>query len=295
VLGAALVVFYVSVEPFDVAAGGEDVSFELGSIISQPDVPTSASVPSATVAVADTVPTASALPSVPVGPVVSAAVLPRSLSIVGDSQAHSLAINLPTGIESTFTIEDGSLDGCSVYSSGRVISSRSGFDNDFSICRDWLDAWANAARGTDVALVVLGAWDVFDLEIDGVSYPFASSAFDELFTTNLLSGVDAMLGAGAEVALLEVACMRPQDVEGAGVPALPERGDDVRVAHLNDLLRGVAASRPGVTFVAGPDQWCADEAVASDLGYRWDGVHVYQPGANLIYETIAPALLAIPV
>jgi hypothetical protein len=98
------------------------------------------------------------------------------------------------------------------------------------------------------------------------------------------------------VALLEVACMRPQDVEGAGVPALPERGDDARVAHLNDLLRSVAAASPDtVTFVEGPDAWCADESISTDLGHRWDGVHVYKPGANLIYTTIAPALLAIQV
>jgi hypothetical protein len=31
------------------------------------------------------------------------------------------------------------------------------------------------------------------------------------------------------------------------------------------------------------------------LSYRWDGVHEYTPGANLIYETIARDLLSIPV
>jgi lysophospholipase L1-like esterase len=88
--------------------------------------------------------------------------------------------------------------------------------------------------------------------------------------------------------------MRPKDVKGAGVPALPERGDDARVAHLNDLLRQVAAKDPAnVVFVSGPPQWCDDPVIANDLGYRWDGVHVYKPGAKLIYEAIAPALLSI--
>ncbi len=65
--------------------------------------------------------------------------------------------------------------------------------------------------------------------------------------TNLRSGIDAMLAEGADVGLLEVACMRPINVEGAGVPALPERGDDARMAHLNDLLVEVAGRvrRPG--------------------------------------------------
>ena len=53
----------------------------------------------------------------------------------------------------------------------------------------------------------------------------------------------------------------------------------------------VAATSGGtVTFVEGPDAWCADEAVANDVGMRWDGVHVYKPGAKLIYDTIAPTL-----
>ena len=76
-------------------------------------------------------------------------------------------------------------------------------------------------------------------------------------------------------------------------PRFPS-GDDARVAHVNELLRAVTASDPAtVTFVEGPDEWCGDESVATDLGVRWDGVHVYKPGAALIYETIAPVLLTI--
>jgi hypothetical protein len=88
--------------------------------------------------------------------------------------------------------------------------------------------------------------------------------------------------------------MRPVDVAGAGVRALPERGDDARIAHLNEVMRSVAAEYgPEVRVIEGPDEWCSDEAIATDLGYRWDGVHVYKPGANLIFETVAPQLLAL--
>jgi len=90
--------------------------------------------------------------------------------------------------------------------------------------------------------------------------------------------------------------MRPQDVRGQGVPPLPERGDDLRVAHLNDLLRDIAAANPDTTtFVAGPVQYCTDEAIATSRSYRWDGVHAYQPGAKLTFEAIAAALLSIEV
>lgn len=292
----ALVLFYASVDPFDRAAGGDDVSFSLtnperprggndqqqgsGDQASDGQQPGGQPSPSST-APAETTPTALAPPQLPV-----------SLTIVGDSQAHSLAINLPDGIESTFTVTDGSLDGCSVYDSGGVISSRD-FDNSFGICADWQSSWATAASGSDVTLVVLGAWDVFDLETDSETLTFGTAAWDDYFLTNLRSGIDAITGGGSKVALLEVACMRPQDVEGAGVPALPERADDDRVAHLNALMRRVADQHPATTFVEGPDEWCNNEAVATDLGMRWDGVHVYVPGANLIFETVADQLLTI--
>ena len=109
-------------------------------------------------------------------------------------------------------------------------------------------------------------------------------------------GIDKLSAIGVKVALLEIPCMRPQDVQGAGVPALPERGDDARVAHLNDLLRQVAAANPATTtFVNGPAEYCADPAIAADLAYRWDGVHAYKPGAKLTFEAAAAQLLAIPV
>jgi peptidoglycan/LPS O-acetylase OafA/YrhL len=297
---AGLGVAYLNVERFDVSVGGE-ATFELAVEPATPVSDTSAAGSTSDAEVTETTevsatdPTASA-PATTVAPTTTAAVLPRRVAIVGDSQAHSLAVNLPDGIESTFDIVRGAVDGCSVYDQGNVVSARNGFRNSFSICEGWEQEWAEAATGADVALVVLGAWDVFDLQIDGTTYPFASPEADELFRRQLGIGIDAMSAVGAEVALLEVPCMRPQDVEGAGVPALPERGDDARVAHVNDLLRQVAAANPGrVTFVEGPDEWCADEAIAADLGYRWDGVHVYKPGANLIYTSIADDLLAIPV
>ena len=102
--------------------------------------------------------------------------------IVGDSQGHSLAVNLPEGIGNTFEISDGSLDGCSVYDSGSVRSSRAGFGNSFAMCAGWQDEWAGAVRDVDaeVALVVLGAWDVFDLETgDGDVLTFGTAEWDD--------------------------------------------------------------------------------------------------------------------
>jgi hypothetical protein len=185
-----------------------------------------------------------------------------------------------------------------VYDDGKIVTARAGFSRSFASCRGWSDKWAHAVTQSDaqVALVVIGAWDVFDVRLDSGVVAFGTPAWDQRFLAHVGEGVDALRAAGATVALLEVPCMRPVQAQGAAVPPLPERADDQRVAHVNQLLHQAATNGgDAVRFVTGPDAWCHDPTIATDVGYRWDGVHVYKPGAKLIFDTIAPALLDLPV
>jgi peptidoglycan/LPS O-acetylase OafA/YrhL len=225
--------------------------------------------------------------------------LPRRVVIVGDSQAHSLAVNKPSGIEKTFVITNGSIDGCGVYDRGVGIGGTGGkFRRNFANCKGFETKWAKSAAQAkaDVALVVVGAWEVMDLQINSFLFKVDTVPADTLFKKQLQRGIDALRKQNVAVALLEVACMRPVESKGGPVPPLPQRGDDTRTGHLNALMREVAApENDGVYFVNGPKEWCSDPKVANSLSYRWDGVHVYKPGAKLILESIAPALLQIPV
>jgi peptidoglycan/LPS O-acetylase OafA/YrhL len=225
--------------------------------------------------------------------------LPRRLLIVGDSQAHAIAVNKPSGIEKTFFITDGSIDGCGVYDRGVGIGGATGkFRRNFANCSGFETKWSKSAATSrsDVALVVIGAWEVMDLQINSFLFKLNTVPADTMFKTQLQRGIDALLKQHVAVALLEVACMRPVESKGGPVPPLPQRGDDSRTGHLNALMREVAApENDGVYFVSGPKEWCTDPKIANSLSYRWDGVHVYKPGAKLILESIAPALLQIPV
>ena len=225
--------------------------------------------------------------------------LPRKLLIVGDSQAHALAINKPSGIEKTFVITDGSIDGCGIYDRGVGVGGTNGnFRRNFANCVGFEKSWAKSATKAkaDVALVVIGAWEVLDLKINGFTFAFNTSPADTMFRTQMRRGINALRATGTTVALLEVACMRPVDSKGGPVPALPQRGDDMRTRHLNDLLREIAAPEDdGVFFVSGPKEWCNDPKISTSLSYRWDGVHAYKPGAKLIFETIANSILQLPV
>ena len=74
----------------------------------------------------------------------------------------------------------------------------------------------------------------------------------------------------------------------------PERGDDVRTRHVNDLLRKVADGYPsGVRTLEPPGEFCTDPAIGSNTAYRWDGVHYYKQGAALYFTAALPQLTAV--
>ena len=83
---------------------------------------------------------------------------------------------------------------------------------------------------------------------------------------------------------------------GGGLIKLPERGDDARTRHLDDLLRAAARDDPAhVFFVAGPADFCTNPSIGTGTRYRWDGVHYLRPGATLVFDVVGPELLKIPV
>lgn len=292
---AALGVFYVNVDQFDAFEGGEDAAFDIGVLdgVSDSAVGEAAVGDEVETAVADTQSVVSTTePDVIITTTTEPVRAGPTVAIIGDSQAHALSQNLPDGLDEVFgEVRNGSVDGCSVWDSGKVASAVT-FNNNFALCQGWQDKWADAADGADVALVVIGAWDVFDVADGDTYYTFGTSVHDQKFAVNLISGLDAVIETGTDVAILEVPCMRPVTVDGAGVRALPERGDDQRVARVNQTIRWVSAQYgPEVRVFDGPPEWCTDEDIATDLGYRWDGVHVYKPGGKLIFEQIAVELL----
>lgn len=253
----------------------------------------------APVDVASPVTTVAASVPAPLVPTIVPVVVPEQpvrLVVVGDSQAGSLARNLPEGLDVLFEVSDGSINGCGVYDRGVAVSARQGLRHDFADCADWPTRWAEAARQAQaqVALMMIGAWEVLDMEWESTSLPVGAPRTDVHFLREAQRGVDALAEAGAHVAVLEVACMRPLDAPGAGVPALPERGDDRRVAHLNSLLRRLVDRNPHTTsFLPGPVEWCSGSPKSVDTAYRWDGVHLYKPGVAMVFDTIAGRLLQL--
>ena len=254
-----------------------------GSVSSTLVEPTATSEGATTTAVPTTVATTTTLPR-----------LPRRIDVTGDSVAITMDINFPRDLRDTFIVENAAIEGCGVIESGSMISGGRTRRN-FSACADFAPRWAQTAEQHDaeIVLVVLGAWEVFDLRTDSGDIAFGTPEHDAIISTGITKGVDALLGTGAEVALLEVPCYTP--VDGGGLTALPERGEHERTAHLTELLRAVAATRDNVHMVASPPEFCSDPSIGGDLNLRWDGVHYGPLGGAFIWGRLEQQLLAIPV
>jgi hypothetical protein len=207
----------------------------------------------------------------------------------------TLLLNKPAGLDGSLTLTDGTVEGCG-FLLGKITSRRGQSRDLGASCSGWADQWrANQARSRpQIALVAVGAWDVFDLSIgDTGTMTFGSPAWDEYYAQQLDRAVRLLIAGGAQVALLGIPCYRP--IDGGGLTALPERGDDQRTRHLNGLLRAAAAKNPQRVFMVNPAaQFCTNPAIATNTTYRWDGVHYDKLGSALMFQAITPQLLAIP-
>jgi hypothetical protein len=216
-----------------------------------------------------------------------------TVAFYGDSQGMTLVINKPADIGQYFSVLNDTIEGCGVLL-GKVASRSGEKRNLTSNCRNWQPTWASkvAQHKPDMAVIMIGAWDVFDLTLDeGGTLTFGSPEWDAHFTDAITRGIDTLLSDKTQVALALLPCYRPIR---ASAGFWPERGDDDRTRHINELLTATAGRYDtGVRTLEPPEQFCTDPAIATSKAYRWDGVHYYKKGAALYFGAVVPQLLMV--
>lgn len=218
---------------------------------------------------------------------------PVRVSFFGDSQGKTLLINEPNGLAGSITASDSTVEGCGVLL-GTMISKVGFSRNLASDCGNWPTLWRQRAQPNrpQIAVVELGAWDVFDETLNGEKLAFGSPGWDAYYRMQLAKGIAILTQEGAQVALVGIPCYRP--IAAGGLPLLPERGYDDRTRHVTTLLHAAAAANPQRVFMINPPSRFCRGPISTDVNYRWDGTHFYKPGAALMFQVITPQLLAIP-
>ncbi|WP_194919160.1 acyltransferase family protein [Catenulispora rubra] len=219
---------------------------------------------------------------------------PPRVALIGDSQGMTLYINRPPDTAAYVHLLNDTTEGCDFL--GGRISSGAGDRRDLDAeCGATVAKWASRIERdhADTALLMVGAWDLFDEQVDGAALPFGSSGWDAYFTDRLAQTVSTLKATGLpQLDLALLPCYRPTHTAGSSGGLWPERGDDSRIAHVNTLLASYAQDPAHhVRALYPPAQFCQDPTIASSRSYRWDGVHYYKPGARLYLRNAIPQLL----
>jgi len=224
-----------------------------------------------------------------------------TVAFFGDSQATIMLRpdRRPAWLAPYMTLVDESIEGCGIILG--KIRSRSGEGRNLATdyrCEQWQAVWEDRVRATvpDVSVIMIGAWEVVDLTLpDGEPLGFGTPRWDENFNAALTQGIAVLRSVDRPVALALLPCYRPVTSSlGTGSGYWPERGDDERTRHINDLLRAAADSYPtGVFTLEPPPQLCTDPAISRCCQYRGDGLHTTPKGADLYFKAYVRQLIGV--
>ncbi len=249
---------------------------------------------SVTFAAVSRLPPATTLTSVPPSAakaVVGAEPRPTRVAVVGDSVALVMGEGLlRVGPSFGLDVWDQGLLGCGVLRGTMWIE---GAVHDVApTCSGWptrfqeiVDLWQ-----PDVVVFLIGAWDAYDVRLDGEWVEFGTPRHDAFVLDEVRHAVDVLGSRGAEVVVLTTPYFEPRrDIVDRDRTAYnPERVD-----HLNGLLRQV----DGVelldlnAFLDPGGRYTSEALDVADA--RGDGVHFTDEGADLVGHWLAPQLAAI--
>ncbi len=220
---------------------------------------------------------------------VAAAGLPAPLrvAVFGDSSGLMTAYGLRDWIAvepGTVALTDGAVYyGCGLTRDGSF--RHAGRVRPLDGCGDLVSQWgrALATADADVALIQVGPIEVDDhlLPGDTVWRAPGDPVYDAYLRDRMLEAVDLVLAHGVTPVWVTSPVIEPPDGDVSRDPA--------RMARFNELLREVAARRPGMRIVdlaRYVERWPGGPF---DPALRPDGVH-FEPGA--VASTVAPWLVS---
>ncbi|HZR15085.1 MAG TPA: acyltransferase family protein [Acidimicrobiia bacterium] len=213
---------------------------------------------------------------------------PPRVLVVGDSVAYTLADGVAARLPGDVVV-NGAVIGCPLVvdrDARRIDAVETGPVN--PLC-DWRARWPPVVDKLrpDVAVIMFGAWDVYDVRVGGQWLDVGSAAWRAHVDTLLSQAVAILTAQGARVVLVTNPYFQENEVPGQ---VHYQRNDRRRVDAINDEIRAVAAS-------AGPSARLFDLNRVLEPGNRldggpvlYDGVHFSADGGRRVAGVLAPLL-----
>ncbi len=219
--------------------------------------------------------------------------------IVGDSIAYTLAGAFPKVPGGSIKLIHNATIGCGAGRGDPVylgVAYKSG-----SQCDNWPNRWGKRAqrKRPELALVLLGAWEVVDRRVDGRLYRMGTEEYKSYLVREIQRGLDSLFAADTHAVILSTPCMNQVNRGAAetqpGSRAARSRPEAVR--WLNAILREIAErNHERATLVDLNEFMCGSGTRARTIDgveLQSDGVHFSKPGGAKVWEWLAPKLIEI--
>jgi peptidoglycan/LPS O-acetylase OafA/YrhL len=223
------------------------------------------------------------------------AVAPPKVMIVGDSVAGSIGLGFDAlGAQSALTVWNRGELGCGLFYDGSVFEGGELGAVDSVKC-NWSARWPGqlAQFKPDIVVLLTGAWDILDREVDGHLVKFGTAEYDSSFLQQLDAATSLLGSTGAKVVVLTTPFFSRPELVGETGRQWPEY-DPWRVDRINSLYRDFLATHPGryrivdLNKFVSPQGKFADELNGQQI--RGDGVHFTAAGAQMVANWLTPQL-----
>ena len=152
-------------------------------------------------------------------------------------------------------------------------------------CKTWPTLWPQsvANQQPDIAMLVTGAWEVPDVVVPGTNTwsALGDPAVDAFVRSEIATAVDLLASQGSMVLLVLYPPYAPWADDGKP-EAVSRQADPARMAVLHQILRDIAAERPGTTRVYDFGASLGPAALA-DPAIRPDGLHIPEEAMTNLY------------
>jgi peptidoglycan/LPS O-acetylase OafA/YrhL len=213
--------------------------------------------------------------------------------LVGDSVGFTLGYNYARGTVPGMTLGGDTEVGCGLARAPIVLAGA--VQPVDPKCTAWATRWG---RGTasfrpDVALLVLGGWEVLDHQYGGQVLHPGMPEYESYLDSELQLAYDLVAPSSGDLAVLNVPCYHQPDT-GLDKSLAATRDDPARGEWLNQVLgRFVAAHRQRMVLIDLKSFLCPGGRYLDRIDgvkVRYDGVHLSRPGARLVWQWLGPQL-----
>ncbi len=183
--------------------------------------------------------------------------------------------------------------GCGLFYDGQIIEG--GELTDVSSGCNWHEVWPRdlAEFRPDIVVMLVGAWDILDREVDGHLVKFGSVEYDTSFLHQLDDATTLLASTGAKVVVLTTPFFSRPELVGETGREWPEY-EPWRVDRINSLYRDFLANHPGRYQLIDLNRFVSPGGRFTDTLdgqlIRDDGVHFSPDGQVVVANWLVPQL-----